>query len=155
MVDLARIFARDCTAVDVPAGSCAEALEAASGLIATHAPGLSARVLLEGLLERERLCSTGLGEGIAVPHCRVPSPEPHGALLRLRAPVDFDAMDDQPVDLLFVLAVPADENETHLQTLATLVRLFQEPANRERLRAQPDAAALHQAFLALLRAEAA
>ena len=154
MVDITRILAPDCTRVDVPATSRKRALEYASDVIAAHAPEISARVLFDGLMTRERLGSTGLGEGIAIPHCRMPCPEPQAALLRLQSPIDFDAMDDQPVDLLFVLVVPPEETTTHLQTLAALAKVFQNADYRARLRAQPDATALYEEFVALLRAEA-
>ena len=155
MADITQILAPDCTLVDVPAASRKRALEIASDLIAAHAPAISGRALFDGLMTRERLGSTGLGEGIAIPHCRMPCREPVGALLRLGAPIDFDAIDDQPVDILFVLVVPPEENTAHLKTLAALAKVFQNPAHRARLRAQPSAAALYEEFVALMRTEAA
>ena len=155
MVDVTRILIPDCILVDVDALSRNGALAAASDLIAAHAPEISARELFDGLMSRERLGSTGLGDGVAVPHCRIPCREPRAALIRLAAPIDFDAADDQPVDILFALVVPPNETTAHLQTLAALARVFQDPAHRARLREQPTAAALYEEFAALLRAEAA
>lgn len=154
MVDIAHILDRDCTRTDVPGSSRKRVLEFASDLIAEHAPEISARALFDGLMSRERLGSTGLGEGIAIPHCRIACSAPRAALLRLQTPIDFDAMDDEPVDLLFVLAVPPEETTTHLQTLAALARVFQNADYRARLRAQPDAGALYEEFIALLRTDA-
>jgi len=155
MVDITQILAPDCAQVAVPASSRKRALEFASDLIAAHAPEVSGRALFDGLMSRERLGSTGLGDGIAIPHCRIPCRASQGALLRLGAPVDFDAIDDQPVDLLFVLVVPPDETSAHLQTLAALARVFMVPAHRARLREQPTDAAFYEEFVALMRAEAA
>src|SRR5512139_2404336 len=102
MVDITQILSPDCVQVAVPASSRERALEFASDLIAAHSPEISARALFDGLLSRERLGSTGLGNGVAIPHCRIPCRACRGALLRLGAPVDFDAIDDQPVGLVFV-----------------------------------------------------
>lgn len=153
MVDITRILDAECTRVAVGAKSRKRALEIASDLIAARAPEITSRALFDGLMSRERLGSTGLGDGIAIPHCRMPCRETLGALLRLEAPVDFDAMDDQPVDLLFVLVVPPEETTAHLQTLAALARVFQSPAHRATLRAQPSAAALYETFVGLMRTE--
>jgi len=155
MLDITRILAPDCTLIDVGAQSRKRALEMASDALAAHAPEIDSRVLFEGLMSRERLGSTGLGEGIAIPHCRMPCHQILGALVRLTNPVDFDAIDDQPVDLMFVLIVPPEETTAHLQILAGLAKVFQNPANRARLRAQPTAAALYEDFVGLMRAEAA
>jgi len=154
MIDIARILSPDCTLVDVGAQSRKRALELASDLLAAYAPEISARALFDGLMTRERLGSTGLGEGIAIPHCRMPCRETHGALLRLKTAVDFDAQDEQPVDLLFVLVVPPEETSAHLQTLAVLAKVFQDPGHRARLREQPNAAALYETFIDLTRNEA-
>jgi PTS system nitrogen regulatory IIA component len=153
MVDIARILEPACTLVDVEAKSRKRALELASDLLAARAPEIDARALFDGLMTRERLGSTGLGEGVAIPHCRMPCRQTLAALIRLAAPVDFDALDDQPVDLLFVLVVPPEETTAHLQTLAALAKVFQVPEHRALLRAQPDAAALYETFIGLLRAD--
>jgi len=81
----------------------------------------------------------------------MPCNAPLAALLRLEAPVDFDALDDQPVDLLFVLVVPPEETNAHLQTLAALAKLFQSADHRAALRAAPSAADLYATFVGLLR----
>ena len=107
--------------------------------------------MFEHLLTRERLGSTGLGEGIAIPHCRIDCPRPMAALLRLETPVDFDAPDDAPVDLLFVLIVPPGETSAHLTTLAALARLFQSADNRAALRAGASDAELYDTFVSLVR----
>jgi PTS system nitrogen regulatory IIA component len=153
MVDITRILPADCALIDVEARSRKRALEMASDLLAARAPEISARALFDGLMARERLGSTGLGEGIAIPHCRMPCREILGALVRLAAPVDFDALDEQPVDLLFVLVVPPEETTAHLQILAALAKVFQNADHRAALRAQTSAAAFYQTFVGLLQAE--
>ena len=122
-------------------------LEHAAQLLAPHDPELSERVF-ERLLERERLGSTGLSGGVALPHARMPDiRHTRGAFLRLAEPVEFDSLDGQPVDLVFALLVPEEATEAHLQLLAELARLFNDAALRRQLR-QADA---HQAYDLLAR----
>jgi len=155
MVDITAILHRDCTLTNVDTASRKRAIERASDVLAAHEPTLSSRALFDGLMSRERLGSTGLGEGVAIPHCRMPCPGITGALLKLATPVDFDAIDDQPVDLVFVLIVPPDETTAHLETLAALANVFQNEAYRRQLRAQQSDAALYDTFMDIMRAEAA
>jgi PTS system nitrogen regulatory IIA component len=87
------------------------------------------------LLERERLGSTGLGLGFAVPHARLEGLDRiHACFLKLDQPVPFDAADQQPVDLVFVLFVPEDSTDEHLQVLASLARIFSQPRVAEAIR---------------------
>ena len=95
---------------------------------------VSADNLFEGLMERERLGSTGLGEGVAIPHCRVACTTMRIALVTLDQPIEYEAMDGEPVDLLFVLVVPQDEKTLHLDALAELSRVFVDSTNRDQLR---------------------
>ena len=98
-----------------------------SELIAKTAPALDPDSIFSALMAREQLGSTGLGNGIAIPHCRVSTCNKIiGALVTLKEPVDFDAIDGKPVDLLFVLIVPAVEHEEHIKVLAGLAELFNE-----------------------------
>ncbi len=120
-----------------------------------HAPGSSKKKLLENiaqvigadqvslppddvfsqLIAREKLGSTALGQGIAIPHCRVGNcPHPLGTLVTLEEAIDFDAPDDQPVDLLFVLLVPEEAHQEHLDILAGIARLFSNAEFCARLR---------------------
>lgn len=87
------------------------------------------------LIQRERLGSTGIGNGIAIPHCRIPNlTQVVGALVTLDNPIDFEAIDDNPVDVIFVLLVPEESFEEHLETLATLAGLFNQDAFCDALR---------------------
>lgn len=110
-------------------------LEVLAGLLASAQPSLNTDELLVRLLERERLGSTGLGHGVALPHARVKDlRESIGAFVRLRHPVDFEAIDEQPVDLAFAMLVPEAASEIHLQLLAQLAGLFGEESFRDLLR---------------------
>ena len=155
MTDIANILNPDCTRANVDAPSRKRALEAASDLLAETHPDLSARELFDQLMSRERLGSTGLGDGVAIPHCRCPCSEIMGAFLRLEQAVDYDAVDGEPVDLLFVLVVPPDETSAHLDLLAALARIFSDADNRRRLRAASSDAELHRELLGLARSQAA
>ena len=96
-----------------------------SELIAAEVPGVDADAVFHALMAREQLGSTGLGQGIAVPHCRVEGcSDIFGVLVTLREPIDFDAMDDRPVDLLFFLVVPDARDDDHVRTLAQVATLF-------------------------------
>jgi PTS system nitrogen regulatory IIA component len=101
------------------------------------------RRIFETLLEREKLGSTGMGQGIAIPHGRVPGIQKMtGLFAQLDHPVDFDAMDDQPVDLVFLLLAPEDAGADHLKALARVSRLLRNQAVCEKLRGAPQAATL-------------
>jgi PTS system nitrogen regulatory IIA component len=104
--------------------------------IAQTTPGLNAEAIYTALLSREQLGSTGIGGGIAIPHCRVSDcKQTVGALVKLDEGIDFDAVDSQQVDLLFVLIVPAEEASEHLRVLAGLARLFHQEEFCQALRA--------------------
>ncbi len=117
-------------------------LEQAAHLLAPHDTKLSERIFGR-LLERERLGSTGLAGGVALPHARMPDiTQTRGAFLRLASPVDFDSFDGHPVDLVFALLVPEEATEAHLQLLAELARTFNDPTLRAQLRRADSAQAL-------------
>src|SRR5574340_70165 len=100
------------------------------------------RAASQGLAE-----ATGLGQGIAIPHGRIKGlKEATGAFLRLATPVQFDAPDGKPVSMLFVLLVPEQANEQHLQLLSELAQMFSERHFREALSSAPDSAAIHDLF---------
>lgn len=106
--------------------------------------GVPANEVFDSLFSREKLGSTALGYGIAIPHGRIKElDETACAFLRLKAPIDFDAPDNLPVDLVFVLMAPAAATDLHLQVLAELAQMFSEQSFRDQLRQAPDATALH------------
>jgi PTS system nitrogen regulatory IIA component len=106
--------------------------------------GLDARDIFETMLQRERLGSTGVGRGIAIPHGRMAGLKSIVCVFaRLEQPVDFEALDNEPVDLIFVLLAPEQAGADHLKALARISRLLREPQTIERLRASQDRAALY------------
>jgi PTS system nitrogen regulatory IIA component len=122
-------------------------LDAAARLLADAAPASTAAIG-ESLRARERLGSTAIGHGIAIPHGRTDAfDETRGAFLRLRTPVEFGASDGEPVDLVFAMAVPEHFTQQHLQLLSELAERFSDAAFRAALRAAPDAAALRNLLL--------
>lgn len=119
-------------------------LEKASEFISEQHPDLESSLVFNGLHGREKLGSTGIGDGIAIPHCRLADcSDAKGFLIKLAEPIDFDAIDNKPVDLLFVLLVPEDATSEHLQTLAVIAEFFSQEDNREKLRAMTDNSALY------------
>jgi PTS system nitrogen regulatory IIA component len=111
---------------------------------AARLTGLAESAIYEALLQRERLGSTGIGEGIAIPHGKLPGLDKiFGLVARLDKPVDFEALDGQPVDVLFLLLAPEGAGADHLKALARVARVLREPGLIERLRATRDAAALY------------
>ena len=110
---------------------------------AAHTFGLDDRELYEAVLERERLGSTGFGEGVAIPHARISGVDrPVGFFARLREPVDWQAIDDRPCDLVFLLLAPHDAGADHLRALARVSRVFREANTRTALRRAPTVEAV-------------
>lgn len=110
---------------DVQSSSKKRLLELISEDLACQNEQLSKRQIFESLIARERLGSTGLGKGVAIPHGRVKgSTNVQASFIRLKTPVAFESIDGQPVDLLFCLAVPEDCGEDHLKLLAQVAELF-------------------------------
>lgn len=105
--------------------------------------GVDEQLLFEKMQERELLGSTGMGQGVAIPHARLPELDKvHGAFFALEAPVDFEAVDRQPVDLVFVLLAPEKAGAEHLKALAKVSRIFRDEAMRTKLRSTQDPSAL-------------
>lgn len=110
---------------------------------ASEITDLPARTIFDQLLQRERLGSTGIGHGIAIPHARVPGiSKIIGVFARLDKAIEFDAVDDEPVDLVFMLMAPEGEGADHLKALARIARVLRDPANTGKIRASRDAAAI-------------
>ncbi len=111
-------------------------LETLSQLLAAQDPKVSQNAVFDALVARERLGSTGLGDGVALPHARFPNlGETVGAFVKLEAGIDFDANDGQPVDLVFGLLVPEESTDEHLSVLSKLAETFRDDAVREQIRA--------------------
>ncbi|MFD0916239.1 PTS IIA-like nitrogen regulatory protein PtsN [Pseudahrensia aquimaris] len=102
------------------------------------------RIVFDVLLQRERLGSTGVGNGVAIPHGKLPGLEAiYGVFARLKQPIDFDSMDDQPVDIVFMLLAPEGSGADHLKALSRIARLLRNQATLSQLRATTDEDALY------------
>lgn len=110
--------------------------------------GLPEREVFDTILQRERLGSTGVGNGIAIPHGKLSGVKRiTGVFARLETPVDFEALDDQPVDLVFLLLAPEGAGADHLKALSRIARVLRDADTVQKIRGTKDAAAIH-AFLA-------
>lgn len=115
------------------------------GLLFENNHGVARSAVFDSMFARERLGSTGLGLGVAIPHGRIKSLKGAlGAFIRLSAPVPFDAPDGKPVSLVFALLVPEQATERHLQILSELAQMFSDRALREAMSTAADASSLHQ-----------
>ena len=132
--------------LDLEASSKKRVFEQAGLLFESHL-GIARSVVFESLFAREKLGSTGLGQGIAIPHGRIKGlKKPLGAFFRLETPVQFEAPDGKPVGLIFVLLVPEAANEQHLQLLSELAQMFSDRTFREQLASAPDTTSLYSLF---------
>jgi PTS system nitrogen regulatory IIA component len=112
--------------------------------VAARNLGLDAGLILDALTEREQAGSTGVGHGVAAPHARLEGlTRMRGVFMRLEQPVEFDSVDEQPVDLIFALFAPKDAGTEHLRALARVSRLLRQPELREQLRKARTADAMH------------
>lgn len=154
-MELADLIARDALLPALKASSKKQVLTEIANR-ATDAYGLSPRRICEGLMERERLGSTAMGHGVAIPHARVEGLD-HivGVFARLERPVDFEAADGEGVDLVFCLLAPEEAGADHLRTLARVSRLLRDQETRAKLRATADAAALYALITEPLASRAA
>jgi len=131
--------------LDAHAGSKKKLLEILSDLLVDKEDGADARLVFESLCSRERLGSTGLGHGVAIPHGRVhDSSSARAAFVRLRKAIQFEAEDGEPVDMLFAITVPEHCTEDHLQLMGQIEAMFSNPSFREQLRAADSAASLQE-----------
>ena len=151
MIDFRSILRPSLTRGSFSASSKKRVLEQAAEMITAGSSDLTSRQLFDQLMARERLGSTGLGEGVALPHCRLDGARSIvGAFLHLESAIDFDSDDGEPVDLIFVLVVPGEAEGAHLDVLKNVARVFGDPSNRQRLRALTDDADLYGNLLDLL-----
>ena len=112
--------------------------------LASKKTGLNCQEIFQTLLEREKLGSTGVGNGIAIPHGKIPGlTELTGLVAFLDKPIDFDALDDEPVDVVFLLLAPEAGGADHLKALARVARVLREPETLEKLLNSLDAESVH------------
>ncbi len=143
---IAKLLPQTNVAIDLEASSKKRVFEQA-GLMFENNQGIARSLVFDSLLARERLGSTGLGQGIAIPHGRIKGlKEAIGGFIRLAQPVQFDAPDGKPVGFLFVLLVPELANEHHLQILSELAEVFSDKTFRELLGKAATALEIHSLF---------
>ncbi len=117
--------------------------------LAAPTTGLGEHDIFDVLFAREKLATTGVGQGIAIPHGKINNLDKvYGFFARLEQPIDFQAIDDRPVDLMFMLLAPHDAGADHLKALARVSRMFREPSFAEKLRGSRDAKTIHAMFTA-------
>jgi PTS system nitrogen regulatory IIA component len=148
MTLVSKILTPSHVSLDLQASSKKRLFEQA-GLLFENLDGIARSLVFDSLFAREKLGSTGLGQGVAIPHGRIKGlKEAIGAFVRLAQPVPFDAPDGAPVSLAFVLLVPEKATEKHLQILSELAQMFSDKALREAMGQATDPAALHQLIAA-------
>ncbi|WP_236210948.1 PTS IIA-like nitrogen regulatory protein PtsN [Metapseudomonas otitidis] len=154
MIRLEQILTPGRSLVNVPGGSKKRVLEQIANLVARDLVDLDSQDIFESLVAREKLGSTGFGNGIAIPHCRLQGcAAPVSAVLRLDAAVDFDAIDGAPVDLLFVLLVPEAATDEHLELLRQIASMLDRSDVRDRLRHARDSENLYQVVVDVQNAQ--
>lgn len=145
MIDFSNLLRRENIFADLIAESRQAVLRQMSEML-SEAVGIDSRLVLEAVTERERLGSTAVGNGVSIPHVRLPGlTQTIGAFARLSTPVDFEAIDERHCDLVFMLLAPELEGSAHLRALAQISRAFRQASFREALRSAdsaPDIAAL-------------
>jgi len=150
-MDLKTILSPKLTFCNLQGISKKRLLEVSADLIAENVENVDANQIYNALIAREQLGSTGLGNGIAIPHCRVPKCENTiGCLVKLEQGIDFDAIDGKPVDLLFYLLVPENTIEGHLEILRNLAERFNNPEYCANLRGCSSNTSLFEAATANL-----
>jgi len=138
------ILSPDCIANNVNVSSKKRVLEKLVELTTTKNPDLIEEEIFESLVSRERLGSTGIGHGVAIPHGRVQTGgKSIGVFLQLESAIDFDAIDGKPVDLVFGLLVPKDSTDEHLEILAKLATLFSDEIICDKIRESKTPAEIH------------
>jgi PTS system nitrogen regulatory IIA component len=142
-MEITDLITPECVVPNLRVGSKKQALQELAK-VAAEVTGQNERAVFDVLLERERLGTTGVGNGIAIPHGKLPSlPGLRGIFARLDEPVDFDSIDDAPVDLIFLLLAPESAGADHLKALARVSRLLRDRGICEKLRGTTDAEALY------------
>jgi len=141
---LAAILPASNVLVNVDASSKKRAFEQA-GLLFENNHSIARALVTDNLFARERLGSTGLGHGVAIPHGRIKGlKQPQAAVLRVMTPIGFDAPDDEPVSLLIFLLVPEAATQRHLEILSEIAEMLSDRELREKLKTEADAATVHR-----------
>lgn len=132
------------------ASSKKKVLENLSQKLAANTTATTAETIFQVLLERERLGSTGLGKGVAIPHARIPDlPHTVAAMLTLETPVEFESLDNEPIDIAFGLLVPEDDSNHHLEHLSRLVTMFRDADICQKIRLANNAEEIFELLLSI------
>lgn len=143
---ISKILTPDCVLLDSESASKKRVFERV-GILFENTLGIARSQVFDSLFAREKLGSTGLGQGVAIPHGRVKGlRDAAAAFVKMQNPIAFDAPDGQPVRFIFVLLVPERATDLHLQILGELAQMFSEQSFRDRLEATDDPAAIHRLF---------
>jgi PTS system nitrogen regulatory IIA component len=148
MIPLNQVLSAEQTFIEDFGASKKKVLQTLAERLSKTLSDVSDIELFDQLISRERLGSTGIGSGVAVPHCRLDGlSQPIAALIKLPTGIDFQAIDNAPVDLLFALIVPTDATDEHLQLLASVVERVNDPSNLKKIRKTNTPAALYEQFV--------
>ena len=140
-------LANDRVRSQMKAKSKKRAIELIAEALSTASPEIDPKDVSDALVAREKLGSTGIGQGVAIPHCRFPdSKHPTLGLFKLSEPVDFDAIDHQPVDIIVALMVPEESEDAHLRLLSQIAAALSHPGRIQTLRDAATNEALLDAF---------
>lgn len=143
-MELRTILQPECTTCATP-GSKKKVLELISDLVAAQYPNLSSQEIFESLLAREKMGSTGIGNGIAIPHGKLTNiDQPIAVFIKCNEAIDFDAIDKKAVDILFALLVPVDQCQQHLSTLSSMAEKLNDKQRIKQLRKIQDEALLYE-----------
>lgn len=148
MIQLNQVLSAERTFIEDFGASKKRVLQTLAERLSESLNSVSDLELFDQLIARERLGSNGIGSGVAVPHCRLDGlTQPLAALVKLPTPIDFEAIDKQPVDIIFALIVPAEATDEHLQLLASVVERVNNPETLNNLRLCTEVTALYQTFI--------
>ncbi|TCS37621.1 PTS sugar transporter subunit IIA [Reinekea marinisedimentorum] len=148
MIQLSQVLSAEQTYMESFGASKKRILQTLAERLSQTLDNISDLELFDQLIARERLGSTGIGSGVAVPHCRLEGlEEPIAALVKIPEPVDFDSIDKSPVDLIFALIVPSEATDEHLQLLASVVEQVNDPANLTKIRNCKTPTELYNLFI--------
>ena len=143
-MNIKSLLSPDCVLFKHQCASKKRLLETIASHLCDHNTNLDPSNVFSALIARERLGSTGLGMGIAIPHCRIADcTQTIGVLVSLATPIDFNALDSEPVDIIFVLVVPENGHKDHLQTLAAIAETFSDKGCLQRMRESKSAQELY------------
>lgn len=134
-ITIQSILTPELTQCSLPGSSKKKVLQEVARIVALHNPDLEENAIFDNLIAREKLGSTGVGQGIAIPHSRLKDcKKVIGCLFKLKEPIGFDAIDNEPVDILFVLIVPQEATSEHLELLSQIAEKFNDGALCAKLR---------------------